>query len=81
MGKIVVFLFIMSFGPYFFKRPTNPLNELLAKFTIWGYTRLRTGENTHLGPKPMNTRPKARQCGEVKPAQFNDRTSDRRILV
>ncbi|MFS7901372.1 hypothetical protein Hanom_Chr00s201329g01837981 [Helianthus anomalus] len=27
----------------------------------------RTGKNPHLGPKPVNTRPKARQCGEVKP--------------
>ncbi|KAJ0880389.1 hypothetical protein HanRHA438_Chr10g0462541 [Helianthus annuus] len=41
----------------------------------------RTGENPHLGPKPVNTRPKARQCGEVKPAQFKDRTSDRRLLA
>ncbi|KAJ0827734.1 hypothetical protein HanRHA438_Chr17g0829211 [Helianthus annuus] len=41
----------------------------------------RTGENPHLGPKPVNTRPKARQCGEVKPAQFKERTSDRRLLA
>ncbi|KAJ0441238.1 hypothetical protein HanIR_Chr16g0795381 [Helianthus annuus] len=41
----------------------------------------RIGENPHLGPKPVNTRPKARQCGEVKPAQFKDRTSDRRLLA
>ncbi|MFS7972025.1 hypothetical protein Hanom_Chr09g00839761 [Helianthus anomalus] len=41
----------------------------------------RTGENPYLGPKPVNTRPKARQCGEVKPAQFKDRTSDRRVLA
>ncbi|KAJ0465929.1 hypothetical protein HanHA300_Chr14g0543531 [Helianthus annuus] len=27
----------------------------------------RTGENPHLGPKPVNTRPKARQCGEENP--------------
>ncbi|MFS7905589.1 hypothetical protein Hanom_Chr01g00049441 [Helianthus anomalus] len=27
----------------------------------------RTRENPHLGPKPVNTRPKTRQCGEVKP--------------
>ncbi|MFS7995826.1 hypothetical protein Hanom_Chr12g01122641 [Helianthus anomalus] len=40
----------------------------------------RTGENPHLRPKPVNTRPKARQCGEVKPAQFKDRTSDRRLV-
>ncbi|MFS7977283.1 hypothetical protein Hanom_Chr10g00902201 [Helianthus anomalus] len=37
----------------------------------------RTKENPHLGPKSVNTRPKARQCSEVKPAQFNYRTSDR----
>ncbi|MFS7968952.1 hypothetical protein Hanom_Chr09g00803481 [Helianthus anomalus] len=36
----------------------------------------RTEKNPHLGPKPMNTRPKARQCGEVKSAHFKDRTSD-----
>ncbi|MFS7924166.1 hypothetical protein Hanom_Chr03g00269451 [Helianthus anomalus] len=54
----------------------NPLNGLLTKFTTSGYTRLRIGENPHLGPKPMNTRPKARQYGEVKPAHFKDRTSD-----
>ncbi|MFS7915543.1 hypothetical protein Hanom_Chr02g00166591 [Helianthus anomalus] len=46
-----------------------------------GIHRLRTGENPHLGQKPMNTRPKARQCGEVKPIQFKDRTSDRRLLA
>ncbi|MFS7934477.1 putative proliferating cell nuclear antigen, PCNA [Helianthus anomalus] len=46
----------------------NPLNELLAKFTTSGYTRLRTVKNPHLGPKPVNTRPKAQQCGEVKPS-------------
>ncbi|MFS8016594.1 hypothetical protein Hanom_Chr15g01370431 [Helianthus anomalus] len=54
---------------------------LLAKFTILGYTRLRTMENPHLGPKPVNIRSKARQCGEVKPAQFKNRTSDLRLLV
>ncbi|MFS8015110.1 hypothetical protein Hanom_Chr15g01352521 [Helianthus anomalus] len=59
----------------------NPSNGLLAKFTTLGYTRLRTGENPHLGQKPMNTRPKARQRGEVKPIQFKDRTSDRRLLA
>ncbi|MFS7916628.1 hypothetical protein Hanom_Chr03g00179481 [Helianthus anomalus] len=36
----------------------------------------RTGENPHLAPKPVSTRPKARQCGEVKSAQFKDGTSD-----
>ncbi|MFS7908734.1 hypothetical protein Hanom_Chr01g00086591 [Helianthus anomalus] len=41
----------------------------------------RTGENPHLGPKPMNTCPKTRQCGEVKLAQFKDQTSDRRLLA
>ncbi|MFS8019329.1 hypothetical protein Hanom_Chr15g01402581 [Helianthus anomalus] len=41
----------------------------------------RTGENPHLVLKPVNTRPKARQCSEVKPAQFKDRTSDRRLLA
>ncbi|MFS8012162.1 hypothetical protein Hanom_Chr14g01317621 [Helianthus anomalus] len=41
----------------------------------------RTRENPHLGPKPVNTRPKARLCGEVKLAQFKDRTSDRRLLT
>uniref|UniRef100_A0A251TTN0 Uncharacterized protein n=1 Tax=Helianthus annuus TaxID=4232 RepID=A0A251TTN0_HELAN len=47
-------------------RPTNPSNELLAKFITLGYTRLRTGENPHLGPKPVNTHMKARQCGKAK---------------
>ncbi|MFS7927188.1 hypothetical protein Hanom_Chr04g00306021 [Helianthus anomalus] len=51
------------------------------KFTTSGYTRLRTGENPHLGQKPVNTRPKARQCSEVKLIQFKDRTSDRRLLA
>ncbi|MFS7970635.1 hypothetical protein Hanom_Chr09g00823221 [Helianthus anomalus] len=51
------------------------------KFTISGYTRLQTGENPYLGPKPVNTRPKARQCDEVKPAQFKDQTSDLRLLA
>ncbi|MFS7985941.1 hypothetical protein Hanom_Chr11g01004591 [Helianthus anomalus] len=60
---------------YFFERPTNPPNGLLAKFTTSGYTRQRTGQNPHLRLKPVNTRQKARQCGEVKPAQFKDRTS------
>ncbi|MFS7928725.1 hypothetical protein Hanom_Chr04g00324131 [Helianthus anomalus] len=41
----------------------------------------RTGENPHLGLKPVNTRPEARQCSEVKPAQFKDRTIDRRLLA
>ncbi|MFS7906610.1 hypothetical protein Hanom_Chr01g00061281 [Helianthus anomalus] len=41
----------------------------------------RNGENSHLGPKPVNTDPKARQCDEVKPAQFKDRTSNRRPLA
>ncbi|MFS7917324.1 hypothetical protein Hanom_Chr03g00187671 [Helianthus anomalus] len=59
----------------------NLPNWLLAKFTTSGYTRLRTGKNPHLGQKPVNTRPKARQCGEVKLIQFKDRTSDRRLLA
>ncbi|MFS7964599.1 hypothetical protein Hanom_Chr08g00752241 [Helianthus anomalus] len=46
-----------------------------------GCTRLRTRENSHLGQKPVNTRPKARQCGEVKLIQFKDRTSDLRLLA
>ncbi|MFS8019772.1 hypothetical protein Hanom_Chr15g01407601 [Helianthus anomalus] len=50
----------------------NHSNRLLAKFTTLGYTRLQTGENPHLGSKPVNTHPKARQCGKVKPAQFKD---------
>ncbi|MFS7956766.1 hypothetical protein Hanom_Chr07g00658381 [Helianthus anomalus] len=67
--------------PYmFFERPTNILNGLLAKFTISGYTRIRTRENSHLGQKPVNNRPKAQQCGELKPVQFKDRTSYRRLL-
>ncbi|MFS8000837.1 hypothetical protein Hanom_Chr13g01183241 [Helianthus anomalus] len=41
----------------------------------------RTGKNPHLGPKSVNTRPKARQCGELKPVQFKDRTNDRRLLA
>ncbi|MFS7973384.1 hypothetical protein Hanom_Chr09g00855991 [Helianthus anomalus] len=44
---------------FFFERPTNPPNGLLAKFTTSGYTGLRIGENPHLGQKPVNTRPKA----------------------
>ncbi|MFS8009046.1 hypothetical protein Hanom_Chr14g01279961 [Helianthus anomalus] len=59
----------------------NPSNELLAKFTTSGYTRIQPGENPHLGLKPVNTRPKARQCGEVKPAQFKDRTSDLHLFA
>ncbi|MFS7939570.1 hypothetical protein Hanom_Chr05g00453321 [Helianthus anomalus] len=55
-------------------------NRLVTKFITSGYTCLRTAENTHLGPKPVNTRPKARQCGEVKPA-FKDRTSDLHIFA
>ncbi|MFS8001770.1 hypothetical protein Hanom_Chr13g01194271 [Helianthus anomalus] len=66
---------------FFFERQTNHLNELLAKFIISGYTHLRTGENPHLGPNPVNTRPKARQCGEVKLVQFNDRTSDLHLFA
>ncbi|MFS7950662.1 hypothetical protein Hanom_Chr07g00585821 [Helianthus anomalus] len=31
---------------------------------------IQTGEIPHLGPKPVNTSPKAQQCGEVKPTQF-----------
>ncbi|MFS8016524.1 hypothetical protein Hanom_Chr15g01369651 [Helianthus anomalus] len=64
----------------FFQRPMNPPNGLLAKFTTSGYTCIRTGENIHLGPKPVNTLPKARHCGEVRPAQFKDRTSDLRLI-
>ncbi|MFS7954475.1 hypothetical protein Hanom_Chr07g00630941 [Helianthus anomalus] len=56
-------------------------NGLLANITTSGYTCLRTGENPHLGPKPVNTRSKARQCDEVKPAQFKDRTSDLHICA
>ncbi|MFS8020866.1 hypothetical protein Hanom_Chr16g01420841 [Helianthus anomalus] len=66
---------------FFFERPTNPPNGILTKFTTSGYTRLRTEENPHLGHKPVNTRTKARQCGEVKLIQFKDRTSDRRLLA
>ncbi|MFS7941947.1 hypothetical protein Hanom_Chr06g00482301 [Helianthus anomalus] len=65
----------------FFERPTNPPNGLLAKFTTSGYTCLRTRENPHLGLNPVNTRPKARQCNEVKPAQFKDRTSDLHLFA
>ncbi|MFS7990784.1 hypothetical protein Hanom_Chr11g01062991 [Helianthus anomalus] len=59
----------------------NPPNRLLTKFTTTGYTRLRNGENPNVGQKPVNTRPKARQCGKVKSIQFKDRTSDRRLLA
>ncbi|MFS8029457.1 hypothetical protein Hanom_Chr16g01523581 [Helianthus anomalus] len=59
----------------------NPPNRLLAKFTTSGYTRLRTGETPHLGPKPVSTRLKARRCGEVKTAQFKDRTSDLHLFA
>ncbi|MFS7944183.1 hypothetical protein Hanom_Chr06g00509071 [Helianthus anomalus] len=38
-------------------------------------------ENPHLGPMPVNTRPKARQCGEVKHAQFKDRTTDLHLFA
>ncbi|MFS7937301.1 hypothetical protein Hanom_Chr05g00426001 [Helianthus anomalus] len=65
----------------FVERSTNPSNELLSKFTTSGYTHLRTGENPHLWQKPVNTHPKARQCGEVKPIQFKDRTTDLRLLA
>ncbi|MFS7991639.1 hypothetical protein Hanom_Chr12g01073031 [Helianthus anomalus] len=54
---------------------------LLVKFIKSGCTRLRTGKTLTLGPKPVRTHQKARQCGEVKSAQFKDRTSDRRLLV
>ncbi|MFS7909533.1 hypothetical protein Hanom_Chr02g00095691 [Helianthus anomalus] len=57
-------------GYLFFEGSTNPRNGLLAKFTTLGYSRFRTGVNPHLGPKLVNTRPKTRQCGEVKPAQL-----------
>ncbi|MFS7934559.1 hypothetical protein Hanom_Chr05g00392981 [Helianthus anomalus] len=73
--------FTRSFFFPFFERPTNLPNELLAKFTTSGYTRLRTGENPHLGPKPVNTRPKARQCSEIKLVQFKDRTSDLHLFA
>ncbi|MFS8020445.1 hypothetical protein Hanom_Chr16g01415651 [Helianthus anomalus] len=59
----------------------NLLNGLLTKFTTSGYIHFRTEEYPHLGQKPVNTRPKARQCGEVKPIQFKDRTSNRRLLA
>ncbi|MFS8002965.1 hypothetical protein Hanom_Chr13g01208281 [Helianthus anomalus] len=59
----------------------NPTNRLLVKFTILGYTRLQTGENRHLGLKPVNTRLEARRCGKVKPAQFKDRTSDLHLFA
>ncbi|MFS8022762.1 hypothetical protein Hanom_Chr16g01443291 [Helianthus anomalus] len=42
----------------------SPRQDILA---------LRTEENPHLGPKPVNTRSNARQCSEVKPAQLKDR--------
>ncbi|MFS7927726.1 hypothetical protein Hanom_Chr04g00312481 [Helianthus anomalus] len=58
----------------------NPSYGLLAKFTISGYIRLWTGENPHLGPKPINTCLKARQCGEVKTPQFKDQTSDLHLV-
>ncbi|MFS8003758.1 hypothetical protein Hanom_Chr13g01217691 [Helianthus anomalus] len=41
----------------------------------------RTGENPHIGLKHVNTCPKAQQCGELKLAQFKDRTSDHRLLA
>ncbi|MFS8025783.1 hypothetical protein Hanom_Chr16g01479231 [Helianthus anomalus] len=41
----------------------------------------RTGENPHLRPKPVNTRPKTRLCGEIKHVQFKKRTNDRRLLA
>ncbi|MFS7990349.1 hypothetical protein Hanom_Chr11g01057761 [Helianthus anomalus] len=66
---------------FFFLTAMNPLNELLVKFTTSGYTHLQTEEYPHLGPKLVNTCPKARQCGEVKPAHFNDRTSDLGVLA
>ncbi|MFS7972808.1 hypothetical protein Hanom_Chr09g00849191 [Helianthus anomalus] len=59
----------------------NHPNGLLVKFITAGYTRLRNGENPHLGAKLVNTRPKARQCGELKPAQFMDRTSDPHLFT
>ncbi|MFS7980251.1 hypothetical protein Hanom_Chr10g00937251 [Helianthus anomalus] len=59
----------------------NLLNWLLVKSIILGYICLRTWENPHLGPKRVNTRSKARQCGEVKLAQFKDRTSDLHIFA
>ncbi|MFS7959497.1 hypothetical protein Hanom_Chr08g00691801 [Helianthus anomalus] len=51
------------------------------KFTTSGYTRIRTRKNSHVGLKPVNIRPKARQSGEVKPAQFKDQTSDHHLLA
>ncbi|MFS8013300.1 hypothetical protein Hanom_Chr14g01331251 [Helianthus anomalus] len=53
----------------------DPLNGL-TQFITSGYTRFRTRKNLYLGPKLVNTRLNARQCGDVKPAQFKDRTSD-----
>ncbi|MFS7888506.1 hypothetical protein Hanom_Chr00s000001g01595991 [Helianthus anomalus] len=61
---------------FFFKSPINSLNRLPVKFIKSRHTRFRTGKNSHLRPKPVSTRLNARQCGEVKPAQFKDRTSD-----
>ncbi|MFS7973659.1 hypothetical protein Hanom_Chr09g00859261 [Helianthus anomalus] len=66
---------------FFFERPANHSIELLVKFTTSGYTRLRTGENPHLGPKPVNTRPKARQYDEVKPAHFKNQTNDLHLFA
>ncbi|MFS7904424.1 hypothetical protein Hanom_Chr01g00035861 [Helianthus anomalus] len=66
---------------FFFFNGTNPSNELLVKFTTSVYTRLQIGDNPHLGLKSVNTRPKARQCGEVKLAQFKDRTSDLHLFA
>ncbi|MFS8026755.1 hypothetical protein Hanom_Chr16g01490451 [Helianthus anomalus] len=66
---------------FFLERRMNPPNGILTKFTTSGYTSLRTGDNPHPGPTPVNTRPKARQCGEVKPAQFKDRTSDLHLFA
>ncbi|MFS8010158.1 hypothetical protein Hanom_Chr14g01293751 [Helianthus anomalus] len=54
----------------FFERLTNSSNGLLTNFIISRCTSLRNGENPHLGPKPVNTRPKARWCGDVKSAKF-----------
>ncbi|MFS8012175.1 hypothetical protein Hanom_Chr14g01317771 [Helianthus anomalus] len=45
------------------------------------YIRLRNGENPHLWSKPVNTRPKAPQYDEVKPAQLKDRTSDLHLFA
>ncbi|MFS7916231.1 hypothetical protein Hanom_Chr02g00174691 [Helianthus anomalus] len=62
----------VHFNPVFAR---NSLLNVLSKYFFERPTNLSNG------PKPVNTRPKARRCGEVKPAQFKDRTSDHRLLA